>query len=53
MCLSSRGVGWVEVVGAAIAGTMAYTNEEWAVLILAVLFVVVGIFRVTEKKGRR
>jgi len=52
MCLSSKVVGWVEVIASVWAGVLAWQSMDKPVLILALALLVAGIFRVTEKKRK-
>jgi hypothetical protein len=52
MCFDAKTLGWIQIVGSVLSGILAYQNEGWEVLILAVLFLITGIHHVMEKKKR-
>ena len=52
MCFDAKTLGWIQIVGALISGYIAYMNEGWEVVILALLFLITGIHHVMEKKKK-
>lgn len=45
--------GVIQVVGAIVAGSLAYNEMSWSAAVLALLFVIVGVHHLTETEMRR
>ena len=43
-------LGWLQIIGAVISGWMSWQVQDWAVFILAVLFLLAGINKTSKKK---
>ena len=54
MCLTKKMVGWIEIICAVVGAFVAWNEQNYAPIILAIGLLVLGIHKVQdEKKGKR
>ncbi|MBU0460611.1 MAG: hypothetical protein KJ597_00530 [Nanoarchaeota archaeon] len=46
-------LGLIQFAGGILAGVLGWLNKDWAVVILAVVILIMGVHHLTEKKKHK